>query len=332
MQPEFNLVDSVDLISNAGNLRKLFDLYCNDLRMAVRFEVEIRGRTLLLSRWNKDPDLSVSYGCGAGFERETCRYAPDDHPILQESASHHRVMSYWFAGLHCVVQSEVDAYHCEHNHVSDHDHSRTNKPSSPTHKKTLSDPLPSLPRNRPPSHHPRPTHRPRPSHAAAFALLTLDDPGDSPTFNPPPRTTDTATLRTHHIGKTVPAACLVEIKTKNGRGPFLSTPEAQMHFSRRNKLYSTQHEKGVFPAGPELTVKDMMGHLRVWERREQDRLREVAGLLRLVREKAGWWERERGVEKLALVCECGGTGWGGGVSVWLCERVGGEGEGGLLPV
>ncbi len=105
-----------------------------------------------------------------------------------------------------------------------------------------------------------------------------------------------------------------------------------MFFSPRNKLYSTQHENGVFPASSKLAVEDKTEHLKAWERREQDRLKEVAGLLWLVREKAGWWMREKGVKKLALVCECGGRGWKGGVSVSLCERVREEGEGALLPV
>ncbi len=209
MQPEFNLFDSVDLITNAGNLRKLFDLYSNDLRMAVRFEVELRGSTLLLSRWNEDPDLSVSYGHGAGFEKETCKYAPEDHSILQDSASHHRVTSYWIAGLHCVVQSEVDAYHCEHNHDHDHDSDQdhADKPASSAHKKTLSDTLPSLLQTRQFSHHTRPRCRPRPSGATAFTLLTLDDPGDSPTFKPPhasPRLRHSS--RTMSVGPSLPPA------------------------------------------------------------------------------------------------------------------------------
>ncbi|KAK4039418.1 hypothetical protein C8A01DRAFT_16606 [Parachaetomium inaequale] len=324
MQPTFNLVDSVDVVSNANNLRKLFSLLSNDMRSSDRYDIEMKGSTLLLSRWNDDPNLSHSFGCGAGFERETCQYTPEDDPVLQGSLSHHRVVSYSFGGLQCVVQSEVDAYYC------DCDHSETPAApilSTPKHKKALSDPSP-LPRY----HQSRPSPNPqttRFSPSTAFAALTLDDPGDSPAFTAatPPTTVPSPTLRVHHTGHTIPAPCLVEVKTQNARTPPRSTYEEQLYFSRRTKLYLAHHEKGLFTPGPDLVVRDMTEDLEVWEKEHQVTLRKLAALLRVVRERVSALRAE-GIEKVSLVCECDGKGWDGGVRVRLCER--GEGEG-LLP-
>ncbi|KAG7290069.1 hypothetical protein NEMBOFW57_000061 [Staphylotrichum longicolle] len=289
MQPDFDILDSVDVVSNAGNLRKLFDLLSNDIRMAVRFDIEMKGSTLLLSRWNQDPQLHRSFGCGPGFERETCQYTPDDDPILQRSISHHRVVSYRFGGLQCVVQSEVDGYCCGCDVHPDESDLRASSPASPAtaaaaHKKRRSDPLPSpsirklTGLTRPRSH--------RPSRSADYTLLDRDDPGDSPAFTPPQPPTTTPTLRIHHTGKRIPASCLVEIKTHNSRSKAkFSTHQAQMYFSRRSQLFSASHENRVFRPGPGLLVRDVTQELAVWERVQQGRLQQLAALLRLVREK-----------------------------------------------
>lgn len=332
MQPEFNILDSVDVVSNAGNLRKLFDLLCNEIRTAIRFDIEMRGKTLLLSRWNEDPQLQRSYGCGAGFERETCQYTPDDDPILRRSASHHRVVSYSFGGLRCVVQSEVDGYCCDCAVHSDESDLRAPSPTTvataAAHKKRQSDPLPS-PSTRKLSGltHPR---RHQPSRSTDYTLLDRDDPGDSPTFTPPTPPTTTPTLRIHHTGKGIPASCLVEIKTHNSRSKAkFSTHQAQMYFSRRSQLYSASHENRVFRPGPGLVVRDVTQELAVWEREQQGRLQQLAALLRLVREKVAWRCKTEGVERFSLVCECDGEKGDGGVRVKLCKRE--AGEEGLLP-
>lgn len=350
MQPTFNMFESADVISNAGNLSKLFNLLRNRTWMANRYDVELRGDALLISRWNDDPDLSRSFGCGAGFERETCRYDPSADPILQRSASHHRVVSYRFGGLQCVVQAEADAYHCECNH------SFTSQPPNPKHKKQRSDPSPlshaqrsANPRR--PFVHPRTRFRSCTS-TAALQALALDDPGDSPAFSaaaaaaaaakPTPTSTATTTamaaatvtttpsptLKIHHLGGPIPARCLVEIKTQHATAPVYATPEAQLYFARRTQLYLAEHRRGRFAPSPDLAVRDMTGELRVWERKEQDMLRRLAGLLREVRQRARVL-RESGVERLSLVCEGDGSGRLEGVRVRIGERR--EEGNGLLP-
>ncbi|KAK0704024.1 hypothetical protein B0T26DRAFT_618401, partial [Lasiosphaeria miniovina] len=113
MAPGFNVLEAAEIVSNASNLRKMFHTFSNQKRLTERFDLEWRHNTLFMSKWTGDPSLRSSLGHGAGFEKETCRYGPDDDDMLRRSASHHRVVRYRFAGLELVVQSEVDAYYCE---------------------------------------------------------------------------------------------------------------------------------------------------------------------------------------------------------------------------
>ncbi len=343
MRRGFKLADAkIDIVSNASNLRKIFDLVRNNSRVAVRFDIEMRGNTLLLSRWNEDPDLVASSGYGAGFERATCDYTSDDHPTLKSSASHHRVVSYSFAGLNLIVQSEVDAFYCDcknhKNHESHENHEIVKVPSSlvptttPTHlahTRTHSNPPPS-PRHQRGS----PTMRPQRQQSllvpASFALLTMDDPGDSPTFQTPKPLSVVEQSPTLVIYQTknclVPPKCLVEVKTQSANGQVLSPPEAQLYFSRRTQLYVARHKSGRFSPSAELTVEGKEEALQAWEREEQDQLRQVAGLLRTIKERVKLWQK-RGIKEFSLVGECGGAR---GVKVKLYQRKGGEG-GGFLP-
>lgn len=327
MQPGLDIFSATDVISNVSNLRKLFDVIYNRSWVTERCDIDIKGNTLLLSRWNGDPNLALSLGCGSGFEKKTCRYPLEEDPVLQRSLSHHRVLSYRFADLQLVVQAEVDAYHCECDHT-------TPPPdlvsATPGPAKRHSDPAP-LPLGRRPGHRRTSSKSStRTSPSLQFAALTLDDPGDSPGFTPPcPTTNPSSTLRIHHTGRTIPAPCLIEIKTRNARSPALSTNEAQLYFSQRSKLYLALHEQGLFTPGPELSVEDVEQKLQEWEGEQQATLRKLADLLRLVRDRVKVLKGQ-GVERVSLVCECDGTGSEQGVSVRLCERV--EGEGGeLLP-
>jgi hypothetical protein len=328
MQPTLNIFNLADVVSNAGNLRKLFELLSNTTWMLDRYDVEVRGNTLLLSRWNGDPDLKRSYGRGCGFERETCRYCPGDDPAVQRSASHHRVVTYDLGGLQCVVQAEVDSYSCACHHAEE---PSTPIKTNPARKKDYSDiqhPLPS-----PPADFTLP---------AAFSALTFGDPGSSPTFTPamlpfalppsppPAYITPSPTLRIHHVGRHIPIDCLVEIKTQNGHGPPRFTQEPQLYFARRTKLYLAKHKKGVFAGGRDIKVTDKKAELEDWEAREQATLQKLAALLVSVREGV----RVLGpsvMGGMSLVCESDGSGRDKGVSVKFCARVDGEG-GWLLPV
>ncbi|KAK3296503.1 uncharacterized protein B0H64DRAFT_442811 [Chaetomium fimeti] len=245
--------------------------------------------------------------------------------LLQRSLSHHRVLSYRFADLQLVVQAEVDAYHCE----CDHDTPSPELVSvTPGKAKRHSDPGPLSPGRRHRRNSSKPSARASPS--IAFAALALDDPGDSPGFTPAsPITHPSPTLCVHHTRRSIPAPCLIEIKTRNARSPALSTDEAQLYFSQRTKLYLARHDHGLFSPGPELVVQDMEQKLQLWEQDQQATLRKLADLLKVVRDRVKVLKGQ-GVERVSLLCQCDGTGREGGVSVRLCERAEGDG-GALLP-
>ena len=90
-KPGFNLFDSVEVVSNTSNLRKLFHLFSNETCVVDRFQLEWRRGTLFLAKWTGDPSLKSSMGHGAGFEKETCRYPFGDNDLIRTSASQYVV-------------------------------------------------------------------------------------------------------------------------------------------------------------------------------------------------------------------------------------------------
>lgn len=333
LESDFDM-DTADVVSNAGNLHKLFELLKNKGWMAKRFDLELRGNTLLISRWTDDPNLARSVGRGVGFERKTCLHDDDEDPVVRNSASHHRVVTYLFGGLRCVVQSEADAYFCDCDHpLAPLPHSTATQDDKPALK--YPDPLPH--RHPPPSLlQERPLDR-RPQHVSRFAVLTLDDPGDSEEFAasrppPPPTTAPSPTVLIHHHGRIIPAACLVEVKTQRAGGqplPFLSWM-AQLYFAQRTKLYVAKYKDKVFEPQRDMEVQKMERQLRQWEQKEQKTLKKLAALLQAVRERMRVL-RVRGVEKVAMVCESKGGWRDSEVSVILRERESSGGIRGLMP-
>ncbi|KAK3400899.1 hypothetical protein B0T20DRAFT_348045 [Sordaria brevicollis] len=112
VNPDFDWTQT-DIVTNASNLRKMFILFSNQQMENERFDLTWKNGVLFLSKWTKDPHLNSSVGHGSGFEKATCIHEDDEDELLKSSASHHRVIEYRFGGLRLVVQSEVDAYHCD---------------------------------------------------------------------------------------------------------------------------------------------------------------------------------------------------------------------------
>ncbi|KAK0646769.1 hypothetical protein B0T16DRAFT_493683 [Cercophora newfieldiana] len=362
MDPYFDF-DKTALVTNASNLRKLFHFFRNEHRVIERFDMEFRRSTMFMSKWNGDPSLNSSMGHGAGFERKTCRYPydSDKDATLRVSASHHRVVRYRFSGLDCVIQSEVDAYHCSCDHSSSTSSkaiptptaSRAQTPTSisgtddgvwttatrrrrrssataSSFRAPSSPPLSASSASRSPKLRPKKEKVPPPSPSTNFGFsaapsmsmstspsifnfgsLPLDDPGDSPRFSSaqperePPGTTQT--LHVHHIGVSIPSPCLLEVKTASASAPTTFTPEAQLYFSRRRKLYTAKHKAGVFVPEGVAFEEDKTEDLMRWERENQAILGKMGALLRMV-----WWKvrtlSREGVERVSLVCESDGEG------------------------
>ncbi|KAK4448989.1 hypothetical protein QBC34DRAFT_300243 [Podospora aff. communis PSN243] len=356
MDPFFDF-DKTSLVTNASNLHKLYHFFTNKHRVIERFDMEFRRGTLFMSKWNGDPSLSSSMGHGAGFEKQTCRYPYDDSDAtLRVSASHHRVVRYRFSGVDCVVQSEVDAYYCscDHSFPSKSTPSRTPTPPTPqtdsgswttaTRRRRRS----SATRSSPPLSPRFPNSNLRPKNSKSsitgpplslsslfstspafnFSSLPLDDPGHSATYTqgPPLSRTNrhsTPTLVTHHLGTNIPSSCLLEVKTASAACPTTFSPQAQLYFSRRRKLYTAKHRAGVFTPEAAKMEEDMTENLQTWERENQLALGKMGALLRMLWRRAKELSRE-GVEGASLVVEGDGAGEQGKLRADIFAREGGR--------
>lgn len=334
MRPGFNMfaTEGVSIVSNAGNLRRLFDLFHNHHVVMERYEVEWKRGTLFISKWFDDPALKSSQGYGRSFEKAQCWHEPDDHEYVIESTSHHRVVRYTFAGVHCIVQSEVDAYKCRHKHEnmpvapeSNQGRQQGMPPTSfTTRRPSVETAFSRLSFSRPGTAQ---TSRPGSSRSMAFSfssipsycsftVLPMDDPGHSSNLSinvcDP---AESRTLKIHHVGRNVPSECLVEVKTQSRDDPQPIQPEAQLYFSRRTQLYTAQHRNGVF-GNDWARLKDKTEDLRRWEETHQRELKKVRAFLGVL------WDRVRRLQDeggagLSLVTIGDGNGVNGTVEAWL---------------
>jgi hypothetical protein len=332
--PSLSILESTDVLSNAGNLTELFRLVRNSPgRLIQRLEVDVigNGNTLAFSRWDQDPQLWRRHGYGVWFEHETCWHDEDEDEVVKRSASHHRVMSYSFGGLRCLIQAEVDGFYCA---CGKWGHPKFSEDKMDVDL-DIPSPPPSLWRSRRfsslSSSSGQSCPSPRPSLASSppssrFSVLSLDDPGDSPSVKPiAPVTNPSPTLAIHHTGRRVPSRCLVEVKTKNIGTFSLDTYEEQLYFARRAQLYVAGHARGVF--FPDKSGKNVQKRgcdygnsgMREWECRMQRTLKTMVALLMAIKERVAAL-KEKGETKLSLICENDGTGSDAGWRVRICRR------------
>ncbi|EGO53864.1 hypothetical protein NEUTE1DRAFT_141239 [Neurospora tetrasperma FGSC 2508] len=368
--PNYDLRQT-DIVTNASNLRKMFMIFHNKQQNYERYDLTWRNDTLFLSKWTSDPYLNSSLGHGTGFEQATCIYDDQEDDLLKSSASHHRVIQYRFGGLQLVVQSEIDAYHCDCHRPSNFD---------PTLPETLSaltvDEVSQYQRRS--SAVSAGSSKPS-THLSVFSSSSLDachrdshTTGETPPSSPPPSpcrplfmdktpgpcvpghlstspSNPSATLRVLHLGRDIPSHCLVEVKTHKVRNKPLFNAEAQLYFSQIHKLYIAKNDNGrFFPSGSgynnSVVEEDKSEEIRLWADTEQNQrtLKKVVALLKKIRELARQMEKEKGVRTITLLMKCDGMGMEsgregrerGGVKVTLYERrdsMEEEGTGGCLP-
>ncbi|KAH8898996.1 hypothetical protein GQ53DRAFT_836953 [Thozetella sp. PMI_491] len=309
-RPAFKVFNNVDIISNASSLQNLFDLFTNAKQRTDRFDFEMVENVLSLKRWPGPFPSAPPYGYGHGFEKHVCSYAETDPEMLRESASHHRVVSYSFGGLRCVIQSEVDGYHCECGHGRNL--------AEPAREKTpdMQDSVPRHPRN--------PFPEFTPGSSCNFELLTLDDPGDSDGYLSVPAAEGplaeiayfSPTLVVYNSGEEIPSRCLVEVKTCNKQSQGRFRPEAQLFFSQRPQIYVAKHKSGSFlPSNA--SFQDVGAILKEWEGKNQLILGRVAAFLAELRDQAGRRPRQ---EALSVLCRADGDGVDGVVQAETYTR------------
>lgn len=259
--PSYKL-GTADIVTTSTNLRKLFFLLANHRCLSNRFDIEVRGQTVLMSSWSTDPSYEHASGCYAwAFKAATCEFP--EH-LLQDgnSVSHHRVEGYELAGVKCVVQTVVDGYICDENCTGHKD--------------------------------------------AELSVHKMDQTGSD--------------LQIHHSGGMASEKCLVHIEVQNMHHVGPVSPEAQMYFSRRTKLYRAIRYGAVFRASC-TGVIDLTDRLSDWEKENVVVLRKLVELLKLVRQRTVMWKSNApGVKKFSLVCESDGTGEMGSCAVKLYTR------------
>ena len=281
--PEYPL-EQTDIVTNASNLRKMFLVFVNRQREYERYDLTWRNNTLFLSKWTSDPHLSSSLGHGSGFEQATCLYDEHEHELLKSSTSHHRVTGYRFGGLQLVVQSEADAYHCDCHNLTLPETSlattfdqmtldqiltvqrrlRADSSGQTSIRSSRGSTVPSLDfddihSTKDTTPIPSPT---APAHSSPFTIET--DPKPKPTFTSDDGLSDLAkkrlsmpssysmssfsspTLEVLHLGRDIPASCLVEVKTHKVNNKPLFNAEAQLYFAQVNKLYLAKNYNGIF--------------------------------------------------------------------------------------
>ncbi|KAK3681122.1 hypothetical protein B0T22DRAFT_445800 [Podospora appendiculata] len=352
MSPGFDLLATADLVTNASNLRKLFHMFQNRRHMVERYDLAWRYNTLFLSKWTGDPSLRSSLGRGAGFEKETCRYVEDDDDALKKSCSHHRVVWYRFGGLECVVQSEVDGYHCDcdpRQHEGGSGADLAQFANLVIHND-----------NELTCHHPlTPPLSPGPAMKSPPNLTGTAPPGPRTANNDPggraknylagrqqawnDALAKSKTMEVQQCGREIPSSCLVEVKTHRAGNTPMFPPEAQLYFTRRTKLFVAQHRYGVFyppkdgHASEERVVKDMSEELVAWEEENQTTLAQVVALLKELRARVKELARKgpdgtARLDDISLVCKCDGNDKLEGVKVNLYKYMLADGKGvRLLP-
>ncbi|KAL1857544.1 hypothetical protein Daus18300_010302 [Diaporthe australafricana] len=103
--PDFQVRD-IDLVTDRNNIRKLLRFVQGSSSDAFQIRVELAGnRTALFTRVEaKTTDLIQGFrGYGRNFEKAYTK-------TERGTSAHHRIVSYEFGGMSCIVRHETDGY------------------------------------------------------------------------------------------------------------------------------------------------------------------------------------------------------------------------------
>jgi hypothetical protein len=104
--PDFNIGD-VDLVTDRNNIRKLLRFVQGSSHDPFQIRVEIAGEgTALFTRVEERTTETIQgfRGYSHNFEKAYTKSSQSG------STSHHRIVSYAFGGLRCIIRHEVDSY------------------------------------------------------------------------------------------------------------------------------------------------------------------------------------------------------------------------------
>jgi hypothetical protein len=104
LKPDFNLGE-IDLISDRNKIRKLLRFVNDTAGDKFQIGVNITGKTALFTCiQRKSTEVLVGFnGFGHNFEKAYTKGAAG-------STGHHRIVSYDFGGLKCLIRQDTDGY------------------------------------------------------------------------------------------------------------------------------------------------------------------------------------------------------------------------------
>lgn len=263
-------------MTTAGCLRRITS-FLSYRPWPERLNIEFRGGTLLMGRWEGDPLLSKHNGYGSQFERRVTRHVEG----LEGSVSCHLVAGYELGGLRMGVQIEVDAFQCkchwppglELPKGAPGERGQAGGEETATSGAPVKQGLVSSERF---------------DVLSSLDALSLDDPADG-------------ALRT---GTTLPLSCAVEIKTRKKNSAKDNPYISQLYFQQMHRVFLAFHDGERFRR-TDMAFTGNRQSLEAWERRNQVLLGRLVTLLRRVREEAVKKVGEEGTCKMALVLSIG---------------------------
>ncbi|KAK8138820.1 hypothetical protein PG984_002200 [Apiospora sp. TS-2023a] len=254
----------VDLVLNAGDLSKILHYMSDPLHSVVdRFDLEWQDGKLYMVGWEADPRRDAPFDLKVGF----LSYASFYPQGLEDSFSHHRVLTYDIGGLKCLVTTDADAYwynrHCPPGGPN-------SNPAAGNEPETVLDGFHSS--------------SSRAGNGVGSVRETASPPG---------------ALMIRCLGQEIPWSCLMLVSL---RGPSKRPRfESRAYFSRIFHLYDgiIRDEDWVDKVSMN-NSRNIEGKLANWERENQANIRRMVDFLKMLIQRVGISSASR----FTLVLEC----------------------------
>ena len=103
---------SFDVVTDRSNLRKLLSKVTQESCKPFRVDIELVGKTLLFTRWERHTEeyIHITQSRGYGHEFEKAFTVQESMGLCHASSAHHRIIQYMFGGLKMLIRFEVDVH------------------------------------------------------------------------------------------------------------------------------------------------------------------------------------------------------------------------------
>lgn len=260
LPPRFNIYnESIDVVTDRNNLRKLMRFITATNGHPFRILAQHVGCTLLLQRCDEDGTAHTSenfHGYGHNFEREYTRWPRG----CEDSASHHRVITYHLGGLRMLVRYEADAALANTDTFADADVEVVGATHISTEIASTTAPV---------------------ATGGGVNLTAVLAALEAAREEANERSESGIHVR-RGVGALMPHSSIIELKSKqlsSRRDPRLQDTLSQLWFSDTRMLAAGYHHHGLFGA---VDVLDASGPLDEWEHTNRLRMSSLVKLLRQI--------------------------------------------------